>query len=140
MPTKTVLLATVDGGGVVQDIVVEKQCKDCKKIKPIDEFYIDRAAKDGHAGRCKPCDRAYSKANKARRKNNVHVNGTMPKVDEDAQRHAAGALKLLKEADSASEILAAVKLLVDMPREDCEKVVRMVEAYYMQPSWKKNDR
>jgi hypothetical protein len=35
----------------------EKKCSDCKTIKPLDEFYIDKKARtiDGKARRCKQC-------------------------------------------------------------------------------------
>lgn len=40
----------------------EKQCKQCKKVKPLDEFGNRAAAKDGKEPKCKPCHNAYAYA------------------------------------------------------------------------------
>lgn len=45
----------------------EKQCKDCKTIKAIDEFPISKTCNDGHMNSCKVC---HNKYNKQWRKNN----------------------------------------------------------------------
>jgi len=37
----------------------EKQCKGCKKIKPLEKFAKDKKAKDGHRGLCLECNRIY---------------------------------------------------------------------------------
>lgn len=36
-----------------------KQCTKCNRDKPLDEFHKDRTRRDGHAGQCKACKRAY---------------------------------------------------------------------------------
>ena len=35
-----------------------KTCTDCKKSKPLSEFHKKSSSKDGHQGRCKPCNKA----------------------------------------------------------------------------------
>lgn len=35
-----------------------KRCKHCRNAKPLDEFYVDRKAKDGRRPECKTCNRA----------------------------------------------------------------------------------
>jgi 5-methylcytosine-specific restriction endonuclease McrA len=42
--------------------VVTKQCNRCKAVKPVDEFYGDRTARDGLQGKCKDCSKAVAKA------------------------------------------------------------------------------
>lgn len=37
----------------------EKQCKGCKKFKPLEEFTKDKKAKDGRRGLCLECNRIY---------------------------------------------------------------------------------
>lgn len=32
-----------------------KQCRQCGEIKPIDQFYVHKAMKDGHLNKCKNC-------------------------------------------------------------------------------------
>jgi len=39
-----------------------KRCSKCRETKPIEEFWRNRAAKDGINGYCKTCCRAYRKA------------------------------------------------------------------------------
>jgi hypothetical protein len=39
-----------------------KRCLHCDKIKALDEFYVDRGARDGHRPECKPCTAARRKA------------------------------------------------------------------------------
>lgn len=42
-----------------------KQCNECHEIKPLEEFQKRASSKDGHAGKCKPCKRAYDNAHYA---------------------------------------------------------------------------
>ncbi len=39
----------------------QKRCSTCKEMKAIEEFGLDRSAKDGHQRRCRLCDRSYQK-------------------------------------------------------------------------------
>ncbi len=34
---------------------MKKRCRDCGKIKPIEEFHVDKEKSDGHRGRCAKC-------------------------------------------------------------------------------------
>lgn len=43
-----------------------KQCHRCTQTKLLTDFYRDSSAKDGHAGRCKSCDREYQASNPSR--------------------------------------------------------------------------
>lgn len=43
-----------------------KKCSKCKIEKPLDDFHKDSSKKDGLCSKCKPCFRAYYKANKER--------------------------------------------------------------------------
>lgn len=47
-----------------------KFCKNCKTLRPLDQFHKDRSGKEGLASRCKPCKRDYytSPASKHRSK------------------------------------------------------------------------
>ena len=38
---------------------IKKQCRRCKKMKPLEEFCRDKKAKDGHRNVCLECNRAY---------------------------------------------------------------------------------
>lgn len=49
-----------------------KQCKDCYKTKPINEFYKHKQMGDGHINACKTCQKKAMKINKQRRKNIVY--------------------------------------------------------------------
>lgn len=40
---------------------MEKQCKKCKKIKPLDNFYKHKGMADGHVNTCKECKINYAK-------------------------------------------------------------------------------
>lgn len=37
-----------------------KRCYKCKEEKPLDQFYRNRSAKDGHQSRCKDCHRTWA--------------------------------------------------------------------------------
>jgi hypothetical protein len=39
--------------------IVEKKCKDCGVVKPISEFSINRAYKDGYEARCRDCKKKF---------------------------------------------------------------------------------
>lgn len=41
--------------GVMLSDSVMKRCYICKEMKPLEEFYKNRAKKDGRGGECKPC-------------------------------------------------------------------------------------
>ena len=36
-----------------------KTCKTCTETKPVDDFYVNRKAKDGRQSQCRPCTKAY---------------------------------------------------------------------------------
>ena len=36
-----------------------KTCKTCTETKPVDDFYVNRNAKDGRQSQCRPCMKAY---------------------------------------------------------------------------------
>ena len=38
----------------------DKKCKVCKTVKPIDEFYLNYRANDGHSSKCKSCQHDYN--------------------------------------------------------------------------------
>jgi hypothetical protein len=42
--------------------LTEKRCNHCKRILPIDDFYKDKASKDGHKNNCKECQKEFTKA------------------------------------------------------------------------------
>ena len=44
---------------------MEKRCRKCGEEKPLEEFYLNRATKDGRTTRCADCMRAYSKQRNA---------------------------------------------------------------------------
>lgn len=46
-----------------------KPCIACNKIKPLDEFYLQKGMKDGHLNKCKECCKSQDKY---RRENNIH--------------------------------------------------------------------
>jgi hypothetical protein len=39
--------------------IEKKRCKDCKEIKPISEFTINKAYKDGYEARCRDCKKVF---------------------------------------------------------------------------------
>lgn len=41
------------------ETIISKKCPKCKQIKPVSEFYKDKAKKDGHQGACKSCQLEY---------------------------------------------------------------------------------
>ncbi len=41
-----------------KDNTPTKTCTACGETKPLDEFHVNNAAKDGHLARCKPCQNA----------------------------------------------------------------------------------
>lgn len=41
---------------------MEKTCKKCQSVKPVELFYKDKYAKDGRMSVCKECDNSYQKA------------------------------------------------------------------------------
>jgi hypothetical protein len=43
-----------------------KKCGKCGNGKPLEDFYVDRRAKDGHTYACKPCIKAANAASNAR--------------------------------------------------------------------------
>jgi 5-methylcytosine-specific restriction endonuclease McrA len=43
-----------------------KKCGKCGDEKPLEDFYVDRRAKDGHVYACKPCIKAANAASNAR--------------------------------------------------------------------------
>ena len=45
-----------------------KVCTACKETKPLSEFYADRRMSDGHASRCKSCQRQTMRERKAQNK------------------------------------------------------------------------
>lgn len=42
-----------------------KVCRDCGRGLPLERFYRDRAARDGHRPRCRACDVVYRRAQRA---------------------------------------------------------------------------
>jgi len=40
------------------DPTVEKQCRHCRELKPLEEFHRDRSVKDGRRPECKVCTAA----------------------------------------------------------------------------------
>lgn len=64
--------------------VAEKECRRCKRPKPLGDFPKDRTKKDGHATRCRACDREVSKAqyekNRALRQVNARERGRQARV------------------------------------------------------------
>jgi hypothetical protein len=38
-----------------------KPCIYCRQVKPLSEFYVHSAMRDGHLNVCKPCKRAYAR-------------------------------------------------------------------------------
>ncbi len=48
----------ISNGGVMK----EKECKKCKEMLSLDEFYRDRSTKDGRASSCRHCKKVYKQA------------------------------------------------------------------------------
>lgn len=46
----------------MENIILTKICRTCKKEKSLSEFNKDRRQKDGHATQCRECKRAYDRA------------------------------------------------------------------------------
>lgn len=44
------------------ETIIYKQCSKCKEVKPISEFYKDRAQKSGYRPSCKACKRKYQQS------------------------------------------------------------------------------
>lgn len=61
--------------------MLEKKCSECKIIKNINEFYINRSCKDGYQYRCKGCANIYDK--KYREKNKKEINKYKKKYREE---------------------------------------------------------
>ena len=40
---------------------MEKRCGKCGRVKPLDEFYLDKNKRDGHSYRCKECTKQNTK-------------------------------------------------------------------------------
>jgi len=43
----------------IQTETMTKTCKTCTETKPVDDFYVNRKAKDGRQSQCRPCAKAY---------------------------------------------------------------------------------
>ena len=43
----------------IQTETMTKTCKTCAETKPVDDFYVNRKAKDGRQSQCRPCTKAY---------------------------------------------------------------------------------
>ena len=43
----------------IQTETMTKTCKTCTETKPVDDFYVNRKAKDGRQSQCRPCMKAY---------------------------------------------------------------------------------
>lgn len=43
-----------------------KKCSKCGQEKPIEDFYPNRRAKDGHSWYCKECDKAAARVSRAK--------------------------------------------------------------------------
>ena len=43
----------------IQTETMTKTCTRCKTVKPLDDFYVNRKAKDGRQSQCRPCTKAY---------------------------------------------------------------------------------
>lgn len=48
-------------------MMVEKLCRFCNKVLPIERFSKNYTLKDGHSNKCRACQSAYDKANGARK-------------------------------------------------------------------------
>lgn len=60
----TVISDTKDN--IVREVVQQKYCRACSKLKPLSEYHIDRASKDGHVKVCKSCAAERTKARAVR--------------------------------------------------------------------------
>lgn len=52
---------------------MEKKCSKCGKVKPMDQYNTNRAAKDGKLAQCKQCHSAYKKSSKVKISENSTV-------------------------------------------------------------------
>lgn len=128
-----------DADRLVQEAVPEKMCNRCKRVQPRTAFTIDRSAKDGLSYYCRECQSEYGKKKtRERREAAAKLNGHTGELDigETASRwrkaHPTPPAVVEKrvQTNRTQEVLAMVSMLLEMPREDAEAVIRMVAAYY----------
>ena len=53
---------------------MEKACKKCKEVKPLEEFTKDSRNKDGRTGKCVQCSKTYTAEYRANNKDKLNAN------------------------------------------------------------------
>lgn len=134
----------------VERVPVLRTCSICGKSKPLTEYHTNRARKDLLDPRCKVCTKAYKLELKRRRelgeippekKRVLPAPEPDPVQLPDIKTTTTGQVRITSEqilargaeiqrAVATAEVIAAVSLLLGLPRESCDKVIAMVQTFY----------
>lgn len=93
-------------------VQTHKVCSTCKKTKPVEDFYANKASPDGLQAACKPCLQEYQK--EYRRKHAAEV-AAKAKAQSQARAKAtakAPTAQLVSDPQYAQSIASAAQLMV----------------------------
>lgn len=100
---------------------MEKRCTKCGKTKPLKQFGLNRATKNGRHSWCCECNTAYLRAWRERRKDNPSPSETPEAIAERNARWRAKH-KLEKRAQKQVELAVAAGRLVPQACDECGAV------------------
>ena len=132
------MIVIVDNQSLVQDVTLTKQCTGCKRELPLADFTGDKATKDNLSYRCRQCQSNYSKnlRKRQRAKSRIDIYSQVAPQNGVVAQPAppTPVVKAVQPAGplprGTSDIIGIVSMLLEIPRTDCETVLRMVAAYY----------